>query len=116
MEAKDVNKLSRPYVCICTFAVRYVPKKHLMKVQHPKPSVRKKAIEDYAREFIVRDYPITLDANGRFPTKRTEERVLRGVWNSRMKKGKFEDFVMFIKDIKIKTKSKVSYEFNHEKD
>ena len=117
METTDVKKkLKKPNVCICDFTVRYVPKKHLLKVQHPKPSVRQKAIEEHVKEFIIKDYPITLDDNGKFPTKKTEERVCRGIWVYKFKKTNFEDFVMFIKDIKIKTKSKVTYDFNYEKD
>lgn len=103
----------KPFVCICDFTVRYVEKKHINKVKHKDPKVSKKYSDMYVKEFNVKHYPITLDANGKFPTKNTEKRVLQSLWKYHFKKDTFENFVVFVKNINILNKTVVSYDFDY---
>jgi hypothetical protein len=103
---------TKPDVCIADFTIRYVEKKHMNKVKHKTPSLAKKYTKMYVKEFKINDYPLTLDANNKFPTENTKQRTLRGIWMFKFKSDKFENFVMYFKDINVKSRSKVNYEFD----
>jgi len=115
MEVNNVEKKVKPLVCIADFKIRYVEKKNLNKVKHKDKATR----DRYAhliKEASLVHYPITLGADNKFPTKKTEQRVLKSIWSYLKLKGKMENFMIFIKDININHSSPVSYDFNYEKD
>ena len=114
MKAKNVQN-KKPNVCISDFKIRFVEKKFMSKIKHKEAKVREK-YSSKIREIPLKHYPITLDENKKFPTKKTEERVLKSIWSYLKLKGNIENFVVFIKDINVKHSSPVSYDFNYEKD
>lgn len=115
MEVKNVENKIKPLVCIGDYTIRFVEKKNLNKIKHKDRSVREK-YANLVREASVTNYPITLDANGKFPTKNTEKRVLKSIWSYLKLKGNIENFMVFIKQSNIKHSSPVSYDFDYEKD
>lgn len=107
---------TKPFVCICDFVVVVKPLKHLHRLEHERASVRKDAVEKYVTKFSLENYPITLDENGNFPTERTKSRVLRSIWMYGRKKGAYEDVSLSLINVSIKSKSRVSYDFNYDND
>ena len=116
MEVKNVENKNKPYVCISDFTLTFVEKKWMPKINSKNPKTARETRAKYFKEHKFRDYPITLDEDGRFPTEKTKKRVLLSAWRSFQKKNNFENFIMNIKDVNIKSKSQVSYDFNYEKD
>jgi hypothetical protein len=106
----------RPYVCISDFTVKLFPKKYANRLKSKSPAVRNEAIRKYAESFELKNYPITLSDDGTFPTKKTKRRVLKSAFMYARKKDDFDKYIVRIENIKVKTKSKVNYEFNYEKD
>ena len=116
MKQENVEKKIKPDVCIADFVLVYVEKKNMAQVKSKDPKRARKARAKFVKEHSFKDYPITLDKNGKFPTEKTKQRVLQSAWRVFNKKNNFENFSMYIKKINIKHKSQVSYDFNYEKD
>lgn len=116
MEKQIVENKNKPYVCISDFTLVFVEKKWMARIKHKNPKVARESREKYVKEKKFFNYPITLDDSNKFPTKKTEKRVLLSAWQSFNKKNNFENFVMYIKNINTKHKSKVSYDFDYQKD
>jgi len=115
MEVKNVEKKIKPLVCISDFTIRFVEKKDMNKIKHKDPATRKKYAH-LIKEASLNNYPITLGADKKFPTKNTEKRVLKSIWSYLNLKGNIENFSVFIKDINVKHSSPVSYDFDYSKD
>tara|TARA_R110002126_G_scaffold94290_3_gene222683 strand:- start:571 stop:942 length:372 start_codon:yes stop_codon:yes gene_type:complete len=123
MEVKNVENKIKPFVCIASFKLTYVEKKHFPKIKSKNIKTAKDSRAKYIKTQSFVDHPITLERYSegtaeayRFPTKKTEKRVLQGVWAIIGKKNSFDSFAMYITDINVKSKSHVSYDFDYEKD
>ena len=107
---------TKPFVCIASFKLTYVEKKHFPKIKSKNVKTSKDARAKYIKTVSFTDHPITLNDQDKFPTKKTEQRVLQGLWSTIQKKNNFSSFAMYITEIKVKNKSHVSYDFDYEKD
>ncbi len=123
MKEQIVENKKRPWVCISDFTLSYVEKKHMPKIKSKDLKRAREAREKYVKEHKFVNHPITLELiedsleeKYRFPTKKTEQRVLQSAWRVFNKKNNFESFVMYIKNISVKHKSQVSYDFNYKED
>ncbi len=116
MESKIVENKSKPDVCISDFTLVFVEKKWMNRIKGKDKKRAREAREKYVKEQKFFDYPITLGEDGKFPTKKTEKRVLLSAWRSFQKKNNFDNYSMYIKEINVKHKSKVSYDFDYSKD
>jgi hypothetical protein len=105
-----------PQVCISNFTIRYAPKKEMSKIKSDSKAVRDKAVKAHVKEFKMNLYPITLNKNNDFPTKVTKERVLSSIWKYKKIKGDYSNFIVFIKDVSVVSRSNVSYKFDYDKD
>jgi hypothetical protein len=110
-----MNKEEKPYVCICSFLVKSFPKKYMNRLKSKNKAVKDKAIKDYAKVDSIENYPLTLDSEDKFPTKKTKQRIIKEVWLYLGKKEKLDSFVVSIASIVVKSKSRVSYEFDYDK-
>lgn len=118
-EEEKKIKSTRPFVCICDFKIVVTPKKWLNRINSGNPKIKRETIKKYVYSFYLKDYPITLSKESNFkdfPTEKTRDRVLESVWLNTNQKGKYDSVVLEIKDINIKYKSKVGYEFDYSKD
>lgn len=114
MELNLVNKKAQPEVCICNIDVTITPKKWLHMVNHERESVRKDAVNKYVSKISLKNFCLTL-LDGKFPTVKTEERLLKSIWRASNSKDKFEDLSLKIIKLDIKCSSPINYEFDYEK-
>lgn len=109
--------MERPFVCICDFEIKVTPKKWLNRINSGNLKLKEETIKKYVYSFKIKDYPITIDPNTKiFPTKKTRDRVLKSIWLYSKQKNKYDSVILSIRNINIKQKEKVSYEFDYSKD
>jgi hypothetical protein len=109
--------MKKPFVCICDFTIVVTPKQWMNRIKSGNQRIRKEAIDKYVYEIKLKDYPITLIPDSKtFPTEKTRERVLKGIWTYTKQKKKYDSVLLEIRNIEIKHKSPVNYRFSYEKD
>lgn len=109
----------RPFVCICSFKIVVTPKKWLNRINSGNLKIKQETIKKYVYSFYLNDYAITLSEESNFkdfPTEKTRDRVLESIWVYAKQKGSYDSVNLEIKDINIKHKDKVSYDFDYSKD
>jgi hypothetical protein len=109
--------MEKPFVCICDFTIVVTPKKWLNRINNGSQKVIKDTIDKYVYNIKLKDYPITLvPETKKFPTDKTRNRVFKSIWLYSRQKKKYDSVVLQIKDINIKHKSEINYEFDYSKD
>lgn len=109
--------MEKPSLCICDLTIVVTPKKMINRIKNGTAEQKKETIAKHVYTINLEKYPITINyLTKEFPTKKTKQRVLRSIWINTKQKKQFDSVFLQVKNINIKHRSNLSYEFDYSKD
>jgi hypothetical protein len=104
----------KPRVCIANFTFICYPKS----IHKDLKSKNKWRVEQAMKKVKTVEcelYPIVLDDENNFPTKKLKQSLKKLVWREKELKGDADDYKMVLRNLEVKSESRICYKFDEHK-